>query len=76
MGVTKVVPNATRWGEVAEGMGGGGLGESRRWKTVILESGERMDRRRDRTLPGIWQILDKYLWDAWTGRCMHGCMHA
>lgn len=59
IGVTKMVPHAMRLGEVAEGLGGGGLGESRRWKTVILQNGEGMDRRRDRTVPGMWQIFCK-----------------
>lgn len=74
IGVTKMVPDAMRLGEVAEGLGGEGLGESRRWKTVILENGEGMGRRRDRTVPGVWQIFGKYLWDAYTGECVHSCM--
>lgn len=71
--MTKMVPDATELCEVAQR--GGGFGASRRWKIVILENEERMDRS-DRTVLGIWQIADEYLRAGWTGRCMHGCMHA
>lgn len=73
--VTKVVPNARRSNEVAEGMGGGAFRESRRQRIVILENGKKMVRS-DRTALAIWQMFDKYLWDTWMGRCIHGCMHA
>lgn len=48
--MTKMVPDATELCEVAQR--GGGLGASRRWKIVILENEERMDRS-DGTVLGI-----------------------
>lgn len=42
--VTKVVPNAMRLGEIAEGVSGRGLRESRRWEIVILETGREWTR--------------------------------